>query len=57
MKSINLKRLQGRYATLVHSFMNKEKISQKELATKGKFFCPVSLHRCIFATIVFTKVN
>jgi len=34
MKSINLKRLQGRYITLVNSYLNKEKISQKELANK-----------------------
>lgn len=34
MKSINLKRLQGRYITLVNSYINKERISQKELATK-----------------------
>jgi ribosome-binding protein aMBF1 (putative translation factor) len=34
MKSLNLKRLQGRYITLVNSYLNKEKISQKELANK-----------------------
>lgn len=34
MKSINLKRLQGRYITLVNAYINKERISQKELATK-----------------------
>lgn len=34
MKSINLKILQGRYITLVNSYINKERISQKELATK-----------------------
>lgn len=34
MKSINLKRLQGRYITLVNAYINKERISQKEIATK-----------------------